>query len=106
MATMLHFYAKDVSSLRQWNRGFALVAGQFVWIAESDAVAEVAFLGRLEVAIHDDGAFLSVNFMAIKRVIPNAGAVLSRRKIVPNSSSIMKGTECISYNLIWADFAM
>lgn len=93
-------------TFRQWNRGVALVAWQFVWIAESDDVAEVTFLERLEAAIHDDRPFLSVSFMAIKGVIPNASAVLSRRKIVPKPFSMMKGIEWIGYDLIWADFAL
>jgi glycosyltransferase involved in cell wall biosynthesis len=35
------------SAFRQWNRGFALATGDFVWIAESDDFAAPDFLERL-----------------------------------------------------------
>ncbi len=39
------------STFRQWDRGVSLAIGEFVWIAESDDVAEVTFLERLVAAL-------------------------------------------------------
>ncbi|MCP9931322.1 hypothetical protein KBY82_11045 [Cyanobium sp. AMD-g] len=47
---------RRLQAFRQWIRGVALVA-------------EVTFLERFDVAINDDRPFLSVSFMAIKRVL-------------------------------------
>ena len=35
------------STFKQWNKGISLASGEYVWIAESDDVAEQTFLERL-----------------------------------------------------------
>lgn len=39
------------STFRQWDRGVSIARGEFVWIAESDDVAEITFLERLVAAL-------------------------------------------------------
>jgi glycosyltransferase involved in cell wall biosynthesis len=35
------------STFKQWNKGIALASGKYIWIAESDDVADVTFLEKL-----------------------------------------------------------
>ena len=35
------------STFKQWNKGISLASGEYVWIAESDDVAELTFLERM-----------------------------------------------------------
>ena len=35
------------STFKQWNKGISLASGEYVWIAESDDVAEPTFLEKL-----------------------------------------------------------
>jgi hypothetical protein len=44
------------STFSQWDRGVSLARGEFVWIAESDDVAEVNFLERLVAALDQSEA--------------------------------------------------
>ena len=39
------------STFRQWDRGVSIARAEFVWIAESDDVAEITFLERLVAAL-------------------------------------------------------
>lgn len=41
------------STFKQWNKGIALAKGEYIWIAESDDVADLTFLEKL-IAILDD----------------------------------------------------
>jgi glycosyltransferase involved in cell wall biosynthesis len=46
------------STFRQWDRGVSIARGEFVWIAESDDVAEITFLERLVAALdHGEAAY-------------------------------------------------
>lgn len=42
------------SVFRQWDKGISLAQGEYVWMAESDDVAEPAFLEQMMLAIGDD----------------------------------------------------
>jgi glycosyltransferase involved in cell wall biosynthesis len=135
------------STYRQWDKGLSLARGEFVWIAESDDVAEPTFLEKMVAALDqgdvaisycqslcidaedrvfgnikgwtDDytphlwasdfvlnGNFFCVSFLAIKCVIPNASAVLFRRKLYASPFSIMENIHLIGDYLLWAEMAM
>lgn len=42
------------STFRQWQKGIELASGDWIWIAESDDVADFTFLKRLTGAIHEN----------------------------------------------------
>lgn len=46
--------ANSGSTFRQWQRGFDLARGRYIWIAESDDVAEPAFLEKCTAALESD----------------------------------------------------
>ena len=39
------------STFKQWNKGICLASGEYVWIAESDDIAELTFLEKLVAAL-------------------------------------------------------
>ena len=47
------------STFKQWNKGFALAKGKYIWIAESDDSAELNFLEILLPRLSDDGVVLA-----------------------------------------------
>lgn len=42
------------STFKQWNKGFTLARGQYIWIAESDDYAEPSFLAQLLLPLQAD----------------------------------------------------
>lgn len=42
------------STFKQWHKGFELAKGEYIWIAESDDVAHLDFLGKVMSAIDGD----------------------------------------------------
>ncbi len=42
------------STFKQWNKGFNIAQGEYIWIAESDDIAHPKFLEKLMEAIGDD----------------------------------------------------
>lgn len=65
------------STFLQWNRGFGLAKGEYVWIAESDDVAEPHFLSTLvaQLELHPDAAVA----FSHSRLIDAEGRLLSEQ---------------------------
>ena len=42
------------STFKQWNKGFSLVSGKYIWIAESDDYADIHFLEKLLIPLEED----------------------------------------------------
>ncbi len=57
-----HIIYNDVNSgstFKQWNKGIQMAKGEWIWIAESDDVAEPTFLSALLSGIDNDGIVLA-----------------------------------------------
>ena len=65
------------SPFKQWQRGLLLAKGKYIWIAESDDVAESSFLGKMV-------PFLSKN--------ENAGLVFCNMKYIDDKGEIIGDT--------------
>lgn len=61
----------------QWERGLSLAMGEYVWIAESDDVAEPTLLSRLIAAIEKENAVLA---FCHSRWIDSEGKTISRKR--------------------------
>lgn len=61
----------------QWKRGLSLATGEYVWIAESDDVAEPTLLSRLIAAIEKEDAVLA---FCHSRWIDSEGQTISRKR--------------------------
>lgn len=72
------------SAFCQWNRGFALTTGEFIWVAESDDYADSDFLTRLVVEMERH---------------PSAGIAYAQSYRV-NSEGVVQGTN-LEYTDIW-----
>lgn len=59
----------------QWQRGIALAKGEYIWIAESDDVAEPTFLSRLVPELDRHGAVMAYSY---SRLIDSEGSFLPK----------------------------
>lgn len=69
------------STFKQWKKGVELAGGEYVWIAESDDVAEATFLEKL-VPVLDQKESLNVAICNINQINEN-GDLLERRTEYP-----------------------
>ncbi|MEJ7663694.1 MAG: glycosyltransferase family 2 protein [Hymenobacter sp.] len=132
------------STFKQWNKGFALARGEYVWIAESDDYAEPELLRTLLSKLESDssiglaycnsafvdefdsplgienkfyleldpvlwskdfvlnGDYLVKTYMSFQNIIPNASAVLVRRKLL---LEVDKADESFKVNGDWVFWA-
>lgn len=87
-----HFLVNSVNSgspFAQWSRGLRLALGEYVWIAESDDVAEVTFLEKLlpPLRAQTDVAISA----AACRVIDGTGTVITAYSLHDSNPSLFQG---------------
>ena len=58
--------ANSGSTFIQWHKGFRLAEGEYIWIAESDDVADLDFLAKLTAAINGDKS-ITIAASALRR---------------------------------------
>lgn len=132
------------STFKQWNKGFALAQGEYIWIAESDDWADVTFLeklvpildvnknvgialtqsyktdikshiiekidyGYLDYSFADDIAIVLGNTFIVEKMleqngIPNASAVLFRKKLLVEVGGANEKQRLFSDWLQWIRF--
>lgn len=98
------------SPFTQWKKGIELAQGKYIWIAESDDVAEPFFLEKA-VSAMEDHQLASFCFLG-SRCIDENGADLTtdfdrwtpRQLCRPSGIGVFDGKEYIEHNLYWRNY--
>lgn len=90
------------STFRQWNRGFELAQGDYIWIAECDDYADVHFLEKIMARMVEDNS-LKVGFSNSYWVTPES-TFINKDYTISQPSKIYEGRKFIRQHLLKENF--
>ncbi len=87
------------STFRQWQKGFSLASGEYIWIAESDDVAHPEFLSSIVpiMAKHDN---VIIGFSSMIRIDENSKNLGEIKLVTRGNFPIMTGESFIKNNML------
>lgn len=86
------------STFKQWNRGFALAKGEYIWIAESDDYADLSFLDSVVGEMLKDRSII-VGFSNSNWVLPES-TFINQDYTVPEPVTLYDGRQFIRQHLM------
>lgn len=88
------------STFKQWQKGFKLAKGEYIWIAESDDVAHPDFLKSIMGEMHKDNEIV-LGFSAIQGIDSNGDEIPGYSLSTYTNTPLMDGKEFIKRNMVF-----
>ena len=89
------------STFIQWNKGFSLSKGEYIWIAESDDVAEPDFLERLLTGMENQDNDIVLAFSDIDLIDANNNIISKTPLLTYQKCPIVTGKYFIKHNMLF-----
>lgn len=89
------------STFVQWNKGFSLAKGEYIWIAESDDVAEPDFLERIMTVMANKNNNIVLAFSNIDLIDNKANLLCSTPLRTYQRKAIVSGDYFIKHNMLF-----
>lgn len=92
------------STFKQWQKGLNLAKGEYIWIAESDDVADQEFLECLMSKIIESKENIVLAFSNIDFIDKDSHLIINRKSLISyQPKSIVKGEYFIKHNMIYGN---
>ena len=88
------------STFIQWQKGFALASGEYIWLAESDDYADATFLSRIMETMSKDPEIV-LGFSSITWVDENSDIIGNSPLVTYTSRPVMKGDYFVRHNMLY-----
>ena len=88
------------STFIQWQKGFALASGEYIWLAESDDYADATFLSRIMETMSKDPEIV-LGFSSITWVDENSDIIGNSPLVTYTSRPVMNGDYFLRHNMLY-----
>lgn len=88
------------STFIQWQKGFALASGEYIWLAESDDYADPTFLSRIMETMSKDPEIV-LGFSSITWVDENSDVIGNSPLVTYTSRPVMQGNYFVRHNMLY-----